>query len=261
MNQHVLIIITAISLTVQQAHASWFRKLWPFSDHTPAHCIATSEHHAEFTYGETVIELRNHQNILDPNLPLGALVNAANQECLGGGGIDGAISKAGGPALYHAREALPVVDDIRCPTGQARLTISGAIKNTPFVIHAVGPRCASKESLSPQEKHLLVDAYINSLELINDWNKGDSANHPEFNAITRNNLIDSVAFPAISAGIFNCNVTLAAAPVAQAVVEWLNSHPTSGLKRVYFVFYNPIDPTDATLGFDAYYQAFSLINP
>merc|ERR1719193_167112 len=70
-----------------------------------------------------------------------AIVNAANQGCLGGGGVDGAISSAGGRALYEARSKLPLVDGkgaVRCPTGEARLTIGGNLKAN-YCIHAVGP--------------------------------------------------------------------------------------------------------------------------
>jgi len=83
-----------------------------------------------------------------------AIVNAANELCLGGNGVDGLISRAGGKALYEAREALPVqkvrvenkegkdfFEDIRCPTGEARLTVGGDLK-AKYCIHAVGPNYA-----------------------------------------------------------------------------------------------------------------------
>ena len=58
-----------------------------------------------------------------------AIVNAANEGCLGGGGVDGAITAAGGEALHAAREALPVLDGgIRCPTGQSKLTTAGELE-------------------------------------------------------------------------------------------------------------------------------------
>ena len=184
---------------------------------------------ALFKLGDIMIELRNHQDILDTKLPVSAIVNAANEDCLGGGGIDGAISKAGGKALHYAREQLPIVNGVRCPTGQARLTISGDIMNAPFVIHAVGPQCASKASLQAVESTALINAYVNTLDLINDWNRGTTTKHPEFNTIhfmgKRHIPITSVAFPAISAGIYNCNIELAAPLVASAVLDYLQHIP------------------------------------
>ena len=76
------------------------------------------------------------------NCTTGAIVNAANEGCLGGGGIDGRICALGGPALDAARRALPTIDGSpfgpRCKTGDAKMTIAG---NLPCdkVIHAVGP--------------------------------------------------------------------------------------------------------------------------
>ena len=69
-----------------------------------------------------------------------AIVNAANEACLGGGGVDGAITAAGGKALAEARKALPVLDKkrTRCPTGECVVTISGELKAKDYCLHAVG---------------------------------------------------------------------------------------------------------------------------
>jgi len=70
-----------------------------------------------------------------------AIVNAANEGCITGGGVDGAVTEAGGPKLAQARLELPVVEPgrgVRCPTGEARLTVGGALKAS-WCIHAVGP--------------------------------------------------------------------------------------------------------------------------
>lgn len=67
-----------------------------------------------------------------------ALVNAANPALLGGGGVDGAIHRAAGPALLAACQALPVHSGIRCPSGEARITPGGLLA-ARYVIHAVGP--------------------------------------------------------------------------------------------------------------------------
>jgi hypothetical protein len=85
-----------------------------------------------------------------------ALVNAANRGCLGGGGVDGAVNDAGGFLLEHARRALPIVSApyIRCPTGEAKLTVGGALR-VRFVIHAVGPgaEAVSREPSAPPTQH------------------------------------------------------------------------------------------------------------
>jgi hypothetical protein len=72
-----------------------------------------------------------------PFLSLDAIVNAANTGCLGGGGVDGAISSAGGEDLYQARRALPELNSrgLRCKTGDAKITIGGDL-NARFCIHA-----------------------------------------------------------------------------------------------------------------------------
>ena len=69
-----------------------------------------------------------------------AIVNAANEACLGGGGVDGAITAAGGKALADARKALPELDKkrTRCPTGECVVTISGELKAKDYCLHAVG---------------------------------------------------------------------------------------------------------------------------
>jgi O-acetyl-ADP-ribose deacetylase (regulator of RNase III) len=89
-----------------------------------------------------------------------AIVNAANERMLGGGGVDGAIHRAAGPALLEACRALPVIDGRRCPTGEARITPAGSL-NARYVIHAVGPRYA----IDPAPEALLASAYHNSFRL------------------------------------------------------------------------------------------------
>lgn len=225
--------------------------------HHDLHLLKKTASAALFRCGEVMIELRNNQDILNSTLPVSAIVNAANEDCLGGGGIDGAISQAGGTELYRARCNLPEINAVRCPTGQARLTIAGDIKNAPLVIHAVGPRCVSKEDLSDREKELLVNAYVNSLMIARDWNKGDYSNHSEFNTIFLTKKITSIAFPPISTGIFNCSVQLSAPHVIKAVLDFITDYPTSGLKHIYFVFYNPGNPADATRAFNYYVDALT----
>lgn len=117
-----------------------------------------------------------------------AIVNAANERMLGGGGVDGAIHDAAGPALREACEAVPEVrPGVRCPTGEARLT-GGFALAARFVIHTVGPRYAM-----PNAPALLASAFRSSLEL--------ASAHDE---------IRSVALPAISCGVYGYPVDEAA---------------------------------------------------
>ncbi|MCB9594259.1 MAG: O-acetyl-ADP-ribose deacetylase [Sandaracinaceae bacterium] len=117
-----------------------------------------------------------------------AIVNAANEWMLGGGGVDGAIHRAAGPELVEACRAVPEVrPGVRCPTGEARLTEGFALP-ARFVIHTVGPRYVMKEHAA-----LLASAFRASLTL--------AADHPE---------IRVVAFPAISCGVFGYPVAEAA---------------------------------------------------
>jgi O-acetyl-ADP-ribose deacetylase (regulator of RNase III) len=108
-----------------------------------------------------------------------AIVNAANSVMLGGGGVDGAIHRAAGPALLQACKEIPEFDGIRCPTGEARITTAGDL-NARFVIHTVGPRYG----VDPEPEKLLANAYTNSLNLALD------------------NGCETVAFPAISCGVY-----------------------------------------------------------
>ena len=108
-----------------------------------------------------------------------AIVNAANPVMLGGGGVDGAIHRAAGPSLLEACRAIPSIDGIRCPTGEARITHAGELA-ARFVIHTVGPRYHA----DPNPHRLLASAYRNSLDL----------------ALAHE--CRTVAFPAISCGVY-----------------------------------------------------------
>ena len=95
-----------------------------------------------------------------------AIVNAANQGCLGGGGVDGAISRAGGPELFRARQRLPVLrlartaarSEIRCNTGDAVVTTAGGSLHSKWVIHAVGPNFRGYEHRLAMGRQLLFSA-------------------------------------------------------------------------------------------------------
>lgn len=125
-----------------------------------------------------------------------AIVNAANEGLLGGGGVDGAIHAAAGPELVEACRELPEVSPgVRCPTGEARIT-PGFELPADHVIHAVGPRYTD-----PDAPRLLASAFRSALRLASE--------HDD---------IRSVAFPAISCGVFGYPADQAAA-IASAVVD------------------------------------------
>ncbi len=113
-------------------------------------------------------------------LSVDAIVNAANELMLGGGGVDGAIHRAAGPELRVACERVPEVrPGVRCPTGEARITPGFALP-ARFVIHTVGPIYRSPSVSAP----MLASAYRSSLSLANE------------------NALKTIAFPAISCGVF-----------------------------------------------------------
>ena len=114
-------------------------------------------------------------------LEVDAIVNAANERMLGGGGVDGAIHRAAGPRLLDACRAIPEVrPGVRCPTGEARIT-PGFSLPAKWVIHTAGPVWRGGGG---DEDDLLASCYRQSLIL----------------AIQHE--VTSIAFPAISCGVF-----------------------------------------------------------
>ena len=129
-------------------------------------------------------------------LAVDAIVNAANERMLGGGGVDGAIHRAAGPKLLAACRAIPEVrPGIRCPTGDARLT-PGFDLPAKLVIHTVGPVWHGGDQ---GEAELLAACYVNCLQLAAEQE------------------IHSIAFPAISTGVYGYPVDQAAAVAAEIV--------------------------------------------
>jgi O-acetyl-ADP-ribose deacetylase len=147
-----------------------------------------------------------------------AIVNAANSSLLGGGGVDGAIHRAGGPAILEAcREIRRTRFPQGLPTGEAVVTTGG---NLPalYVIHTVGPIYREH---SGREAELLANCYHNSLTL----------------AVEKN--VTSVAFPSIATGVYGYPRE-EAAEVSSRIIEKFLSNDLQ-LKEVRLVFFQPQD--------------------
>ena len=134
-----------------------------------------------------------------------AIVNAANESLLGGGGVDGAIHLAAGPELLEECKTLH-----GCKPGEAKVTKAYRLKNK-YIIHAVGPRYYS----DPHPAQTLANCYLNSLKL------ADSLG------------LESIAFPSISTGVFLYPVEDAAKICAKVLCNYQPKH----LKNVYMCIY------------------------
>ncbi|GAF94736.1 unnamed protein product [marine sediment metagenome] len=141
-----------------------------------------------------------------------AIVNAANERLLGGGGVDGAIHRAAGSGLLE--ECLGILEvrpGVRCPTGEARIT-AGYDLPARFVVHTVGPVWRGGDRGEPE---LLASCYRSSLRL----------------AVENN--IRSIAFPAISCGVYGYPLDEACTIALATTGEFLRTNRT--LERVLFV--------------------------
>jgi O-acetyl-ADP-ribose deacetylase (regulator of RNase III) len=142
-----------------------------------------------------------------------AIVNAANTTLLGGGGVDGAIHRAGGPGILEACRRLG-----GCATGDAKITGGGSLR-ARFVIHAVGPVHRDGRHGEPE---LLARAYRRSLE------------------VAVENALRSIAFPSISTGAYGFPIT-DAAPIALGTVARFVAEQPARLDLVRFVLFSDAD--------------------
>ncbi|TIB43155.1 hypothetical protein E3P86_00113 [Wallemia ichthyophaga] len=134
-----------------------------------------------------------------------AIVNAANESLLGGGGVDGQIHKTAGPGLLEECRKLN-----GCRTGEAKLT-KGYNLPSKYVIHTVGPRYSSS-----RREELLRNAYRSSLECAHE------------------NSIHSIAFPSISTGIYGYPIEEASKVALKTVRDFLETHKETSVTFVLF---------------------------
>ncbi len=137
-----------------------------------------------------------------------AIVNAANSRLAGGAGVDGAIHEAGGPSIMAECRKIG-----GCPTGRAVITTGGKLK-ARYVIHTVGP---VYQGGGRGEADLLKSAYLESLKLASA--KG----------------LKSIAFPAISTGVYAYPVDEAARIALRTVMDYIEEH--GDIERVHFVLF------------------------
>jgi O-acetyl-ADP-ribose deacetylase len=153
-----------------------------------------------------------------------AVVNAANSSLMGGGGVDGAIHRAGGPFMLE--ECKKIVSDIgSLPTGEAVITTAGNMPSK-YVIHTVGPVWHGGNN---NEESLLKNAYYNSLR------------------IGTENNITSIAFPSISTGIYGYPIASASNVAMNTVKEYVENN--SNYNEVRFIVFSSHD-------FDVYKALF-----
>ena len=149
--------------------------------------------------------------------PATAIVNAANQTLIGSAGVAYAIQQAAGPQLLSYIRALPITaTGIRCEVGQSIVTPSFLLSDRAIqtIIHTVGPDCRVAEQAAHAEQ-LLRSAYMSALQCCAQEG------------------LKSIAFPAISTGIFGYPIDQACTIAIESVLQWLIEHP-GRVSDVYF---------------------------
>lgn len=144
-------------------------------------------------------------------LDVDAIVNAANASLAGGGGVDGAIHRAGGPSIAQACRIIG-----GCPTGSAVITPGGNLR-ARYVIHAVAPRYSG----SARDAQLLQSAYARSLELADEHE------------------LHSIAFPSLGTGAYRYPVAEAAPIALKTILDHLQRETT--VENVVFTLFSEED--------------------
>lgn len=148
------------------------------------------------------------------NIRVDAVVNAANSQLRGGGGVDGAIHRAGGPTLMRELDQIRE-DSGPCPTGSAVVTTAGALP-AQYVFHAVGPIYRDGNH---HEAELLASCYRKCLQLAEE--RG----------------LRSISFPAISTGAYGYPAGEAATTAIDAIIDHLQ-RPETGVREVLLVLWD-----------------------
>jgi O-acetyl-ADP-ribose deacetylase (regulator of RNase III) len=146
-----------------------------------------------------------------------AIVNAANSSLMGGGGVDGAIHRAGGFTILEDCKKI-VAKQGRLPTGEAVITTGGNLP-AKYVIHTVGPVYHNGNS---NEQNLLKNAYYNSLK------------------IGSKNNVNTIAFPSISTGIYGYPINEASKIAFNTVIEYINKEDFN-YQEIRFIVFSDID--------------------
>lgn len=166
--------------------------------------------------GETIVRLVQG-DLTDAQVD--AVVNAANSSLFGGGGVDGAIHRRGGPSILEACKRIRQTEyPNRLPTGEAVLTTGGDLP-AQHVIHTVGPVWRGGDR---DEVPLLANAYLNSLKA------------------ARSSEIRTVAFPSISTGAFRFPIQKAASIALNTVIEVIREYPKV-YDEIRFVLFSSAD--------------------
>lgn len=177
--------------------------------------------------GEIPIEIKQHFGRITVILKRGdiakercdAIVNAANKPLVKGGGVDNAIHKAGGPTIQQECLRLPLVNGVRCPEGEVRVTGAGRLP-AKRIFHTVGPRWSGGEA---GESVLLRNCYVNCLKFANEMG------------------YSSIAFPSISTGAFGYPVDKAAKEAFKAISDTANEFGPGAPLEARFILFSQED--------------------